>query len=172
LLIYGYSTSGVPFHSTPVSVAIPPNSFCPVNLSGVAEKPGILTIRGCHVQPAGCETKEFLLPLSTDEEDLKMEKRKSMQEAEADRFKYSGLEARPNEKEKMRLSMITAPGNTESATPAVKKDTPAVRFIECRVVPELPFLRIRRTSLTHGAVMLYDGERYEALQSIHHRTYT
>ena len=41
-----------------------------------------------------------------------------------------------------------------------EKDSTKVtpRYLEVRVVPEQPSLRIRRTSLTNGAVMLYDGE--------------
>jgi hypothetical protein len=39
--------------------------------------------------------------------------------------------------------------------------------LECKVVPEQPLLRIRRTSLTHGAVMLYNGEM---LVRFHSRT--
>ncbi|KAJ3791523.1 TRAPP II complex [Lentinula aff. detonsa] len=31
-------------------------------------------------------------------------------------------------------------------------------FLECKVIPEQPLLRIRRTTVTHGALMLYDGE--------------
>jgi trafficking protein particle complex subunit 9 len=151
------STSGVAFQSQPVSVTIPPNSFCPVRLSGMAEEPGVLTIRGCFVQTLGCETREFLLPLSTDEEELKIEKRRSMKEAELDRFKFTGLDARPAEKEKKRLSLTAA----AAAAGALKEPVPT-RFVECKVVPEQPLLRIRRTSLTHGAVMMYDGESYVA----------
>lgn len=33
-----------------------------------------------------------------------------------------------------------------------------LRFLECTVVPEMPMLWMRSTSLTHGALMLYDGE--------------
>lgn len=142
------STSGTVFVTQPVSVTIPPNSFCPVRLSGVAEKPGQLTIRGCIAQTVGCEPREFLLPLSSEEEERNMEKRRSMKEAEQDRFKFTGLDARPLEREKKRLSQAGPP-------PAVEKKT---KFVECYVVPEQPLLRIRRTSLTHGAVMMYDGE--------------
>jgi trafficking protein particle complex subunit 9 len=37
-------------------------------------------------------------------------------------------------------------------------NTKPLRFLHCNVVGEQPLLRIRRTSLTHAAVMLYDGE--------------
>ncbi|KAG8836757.1 hypothetical protein FRC18_010798 [Serendipita sp. 400] len=149
------STSGVPFQSQPVTVTIPANSFCPVTLVGIAELPGLLTIRGCFAQTAGCETREFLLPLSTDEEESKMEKRRTMKEAELDRFKFTGLDARPSHREKKRLSFAVTTG----AQPTTTSNEPApTKFVECRVVPEQPLLRIRRTSLTHGAVMMYDGE--------------
>jgi trafficking protein particle complex subunit 9 len=127
-------------------------------LSGIAEQPGTLTIRGCHAQTAGCETREFLLPLSTEEEESKIEKRRTMKEAELDRFKFTGLDARPAEREKKRLSLVASAAAAATATAPTSKETESVRFIECRVVPELPLLRIRRTSLTHGAVMMYSGE--------------
>ena len=34
------------------------------------------------------------------------------------------------------------------------------RFLELKVVPEQPLLRVRRSTLTNGSVMLYDGETY------------
>jgi hypothetical protein len=125
-------------------------------LSGIAEQPGTLIIRGCHAQTVGCETREFLLPLSTEEEESKIEKRRTMKEAELDRYKFTGLDARPAEREKKRLSL--AASAVATATAPTSKETEGVRFVECRVVPELPLLRIRRTSLTHGAVMMYSGE--------------
>jgi trafficking protein particle complex subunit 9 len=76
-----------------------------------------------------------------------------MKEAELDRFKFTGLDARPTEKEKKRLSITTA-----GAAAGTLKEPVPTRFVECKAVPEQPLLRIRRTSLTHGAVMMYDGE--------------
>lgn len=32
------------------------------------------------------------------------------------------------------------------------------KFLECSVVPEMPLLWMRSTNLTHGALMLYEGE--------------
>lgn len=58
-----------------------------------------------------------------------------------DRIKNSGLEA------------FSKHGVEESVEAGLK-------FLECTVVPELPLLWMRSTSLTHGAVMLYDGETY------------
>lgn len=124
-----------------------------MHLSGTAEEPGILTIRGCFVQTVGCEIREFLLPLSTEEEESKIEKRRSIKEAELDRFKLTGLDARPMEKEKKHLGLTSA-----AAASGPSKRPLLTRFVECKVVPEQPLLRIRRTSLTHGAVMMYNGE--------------
>ena len=36
------------------------------------------------------------------------------------------------------------------------------QWLECRVVEEQPLLWVKKSSLTHGTVMLYDGERYVA----------
>ena len=150
------STSGVPFQSTPISVTVPANAFHVVRLKGIALEPGTLVIRGCTVQTVGGEPREFVLPMSTDEEESKRERLRSASLAEMGRSKYSGLDARPSEREKKRLS--TVPASAAGAGSAAEKSQAVQKFLECKVVPEQPLLRIRRTSLTHGAVMLYDGE--------------
>ncbi|KAK7054867.1 hypothetical protein VNI00_003330 [Paramarasmius palmivorus] len=142
------STSGVPFVSEPIGVVIPPNSYHRVVLEGVAKQTGSLVIRGCIVQAPGSSPKEFVLPLATSEEEERLTRNRATQYSELDRFKYSGLDALPWEKASKRQSKQIA------------KPTPVkpMRFLECKVVPEQPLLRIRRTSVTHGALMLYDGE--------------
>lgn len=80
-----------------------------------------------------------------------------MRVAEIERAKWTGLDARPA-KEKERKSLSALPGAPEKSEKLEK----AMKFLECKVVPEQPLLRVRRTSLTHGAVMLYDGESYVA----------
>ncbi|KAH9856984.1 TRAPP II complex [Lenzites betulinus] len=145
------STSGVPFISKASPVVVPANSFHPVTISGRALEPGTLVVRGCIVQAPGGVSREFVLPLSTDEEEERRSGRRSAIECEAGRSKHAGLDSRPWEKLSKRAS--TQPATTSSTT--AKK---VIRFLECKVVPEQPLLRIRRTSLTHGAVMLYNGE--------------
>ena len=57
----------------------------------------------------------------------------------------------------------------------IAKDTKVPKsFYEVKVVPAQPFLRIRRTSLTNGAVMLYDGETYVImhLRQAAHKVFT
>lgn len=146
----------MPFESKPVVAVIPSNTFHILRITGVATQPGILTIRGCTVQVLGSvEPKEFLLPLLTEEAEAKQEKRRSMRVAEIERTKWTGLDARPT-KEKERKRPSTLPGAPEKS----EKPDKVMMFLECKVVPEQPLLRVRRTSLTHGAVMLYDGESY------------
>ncbi|KAI0720991.1 TRAPP II complex [Cerioporus squamosus] len=143
------STSGVTFISKPCAVVVPANSFHPVTITGKAVESGALTVRGCIVQAPGGVSREFVLPLATEEEEERKSRRRSAIECETGRSKHSGLDSRPWQKSSKR-------GSTQVVASSSTKKT--VRFIECVVVPEQPLLRIRRTSLTHGAVMLYNGE--------------
>ncbi|ESK96998.1 hypercellular protein [Moniliophthora roreri MCA 2997] len=142
------STSGVPFVTEPVSIVIPANSYHRVVLEGVAQTTGNLVVRGCIVQAPGGSPREFVLPLATSEEEERLTRNRSARYSELDRFKYSGLDALPWEKVLKRQSKQLTKATLEKP----------LRFLECKVVPEQPLLRIRRTSVTHGALMLYDGE--------------
>ncbi|KAG6832127.1 hypothetical protein H0H87_002439 [Tephrocybe sp. NHM501043] len=142
------STSGVPFESRPLRVVIPANSFHEVVLTGKALETGTLTIRGCRVQAPGGASREFIMPLLTSAEEQRLSHKRGTLACETGRSKYAGIESFPWEKARKRLSR---PPSTAAKT--------SFRFLECKVVPEQPFLRIRRTSLTHGALMLYDGEK-------------
>ena len=145
------STSGVTFVSKASPVVVPPNSFHTVTINGKATEAGTLVVRGCIVQAPGGVSREFILPLSTEEEEERKSRRRSAIECEAGRSKHSGLASRPWEKSSKRAS-----GQVTGTTSSSSRKT--IRFLECTVVPEQPLLRIRRTSLTHGAVMLYNGE--------------
>jgi hypothetical protein len=147
-VIWCFSTSGVPFDSRPIHVLIPATSVHQVILSGKALQPGTLTLRGCYAQAPGGNRHEFILPISTNEEEEQLSRKNSMLACETGRSKYSGIECFPWEKKKR--TKLTS-------TTTIAK---SIRFLECKVVPEQPLLRIRRTSVTHGAVMLYDGETY------------
>lgn len=131
---------------------MPANSFHPVTISGQALESGSLMIRGCIVQAPGGASREFILPVSTEDEEAKRLQRRSALECESNRSKYPGLDSRPWEKQTKRQSKTNSTSNSRS-----------IQFLRCKVVPEQPLLRIRRTSLTHGAVMLYNGEKYVAL---------
>ncbi|THH16357.1 hypothetical protein EW146_g4275 [Bondarzewia mesenterica] len=143
------STSGVPFESKSTAVIIPSNSYHSVSMSGKPLKTGILAIRGCFAQAPGGASHEFILPLSTTEEEDRNSRRRSIIECESGRSKYHGLDSRPWEKADRRTSVQIK----------VVKTSTKPHFMECKVVPEQPLLRIRWSSLTHGAVMLYNGEK-------------
>lgn len=144
-LIYSISTSGVPFDAKSMSVILPASSFHSVNLVGKPLQTGTLVIRGCIVQAPGGTPREFVLPLSTDEEEESLSRKRSAIECEMGRSKYSGLDSRPWKNTSKRVSKRISAKTSHT-------------WLECKVVPEQPLLRIRRTSLTHGAVMLYNGE--------------
>lgn len=137
------------FESSPVSaLVIPPNTLHPITIIGTARTRGTLVFRGCIVQAPWGAPREFLLPVPTDADQNLFERRQSAVKYESGRTKYWGLDSRPWEKDGRRLSTLP---------PSLKKPP---QFLQCIVVPEQPLLRIRWTSLTHGAVMLYNGEEY------------
>lgn len=178
-----HSTSGVDFKSSSVGLIIPAKSYHVLRLTGTATEPGALTVRGVFVQGLNCERKEFLLPASTEKEEEARDRRRSMRESETHRMKWTGLD-----RNRKRASVLPAPtatrppsvpggsslapaassglGNLSSAATSTTslvdgartKREKVFKFLDCKVVPEQPLLRVRRTSLTHGAVMLYDGE--------------
>jgi hypothetical protein len=148
-LNYFLSTSGVEFQAGPVRIVLPANSFHRVVIPGKVTQTGVLTIRGCFVQAPGGITQEFILPLNTEEEEERITRKKSALMCETGRFKYSGLESLPWEKSKKPIQYRSSQLNPRTS----------LHFLECKVVPEQPLLRIRRTSVNHGALMLYEGER-------------
>ena len=130
-------------------VVIPANTLHQVVISGIAKQTGTLILRGCFVQAPGGTTREYILPLYTNEEEERLARKRRTILSENDRFKYSGLECYPWTKAQKHTS--TQSGKTPLGS--------SFKFLECKVVPEQPLLRIRRTSITHGALMLYDGEK-------------
>lgn len=133
------STSGVPFAPDPLSTVVPPGSFHTVRLTGTAREPGSLLVRGCNIRLAGCPSREFVLPIWDEEEDARRQKA-ALLDTSGERVKATGLDAIP-------------------LLPTASTEPPAdSKFLECIVVPEQPLLWMRTTSLTHGALMLYDGE--------------
>ncbi|KAK4057137.1 hypothetical protein OIO90_001632 [Microbotryomycetes sp. JL221] len=133
------STSGVRFMSEAVPTVVPPGSFHSVRLRGTPLESGSLTIRGCWIQLAGCPSREFVLPVWSEEADRKRQ-RQDLLDTTRERVKGHGLSAH---------------ASTKAHQNAPVDD---FKFLECLVVPEMPLLWMRSTSLTHGALMLYDGE--------------
>lgn len=132
-------------------IMIPANSLHQSVLSGRATAMGTLTIRGCFVKAIGSSTREYVLPLySTGEEERVLRKRRAIA-AESGRVKYTGLERYIRSKTPNYSSARLSNNNASLTAP--------FKFMECKVVPEQPLLRVRRSSITHGALMLYEGER-------------
>ncbi|GAA6044610.1 hypothetical protein JCM8097_006453 [Rhodosporidiobolus ruineniae] len=139
------STSGVPFACDPLATVLPPGSFHTIRLTGTPREPGTLVIRGCHIRLAGCTSREFILPVWDSADEAKQHKAVLL-DTSRERIKASGLDAVPSNK--AGVSSV----DSDNALDASSK------FLECVVVPEQPLLWMRSTSLTHGALMLYDGE--------------
>ncbi|KAI5122948.1 hypothetical protein M0805_006829 [Coniferiporia weirii] len=143
------STGGVPFISNPLPVEIRPNSYETIVLSGRATEAGTLVIRGCILELSGVEPHETLIPVFPQEEEEKGFLRAVADYNESERFKSKSLNDKLDE---MHKQSNTVPSGKEN------KSIPSPKYLELKVVSEQPYLRIRRTSLTNGAVMLYDGE--------------
>ena len=124
---------------------MPPASLQTVRMVGTPLEPGTLQIRGCSVQLAGCTSREFLLPTSKSES-TEPEKTSVNVESRPERIKHTGLDAFASRTRTVAATSKEFGGEAEN------------RFLECTVVPAQPLLWMRSTSLTHGALMLFDGE--------------
>jgi trafficking protein particle complex subunit 9 len=130
-------------------VTIPANSYHSVTLSGTPLEDGLLVVKGYHVQAPGGASREFLLSLATAEDEERRSCRRTAVACESGRTKYVGLDSRPGKYGKRNSTLVTSSSS--------KRVIP--NFLECTVVPEQPLLRMRWSSLTHGAIMLYNGEK-------------
>jgi trafficking protein particle complex subunit 9 len=122
-----------------ISTSIPPASFYPVRLTGIPTETGELTIRGCHIKLRGCPAQEFILPMWS-EKDMAISASKRSSIEQQGRIKIQGVQ-------KVR---------EDEADVEVEK----LALIKCLVVQKQPIMRLNKTNLTHGFLMLYNGERY------------
>lgn len=98
------------------------------------------------MQLPGTAKREAILPLLKEDEKVKQLRRLSAVTDSKERQKHKGLDAWLRREHRSSLIHQSLPAPSQ------------LQFVELKVVPEQPLLRIRRTSLTHGAVMLYEGE--------------
>lgn len=132
------STSGVDFIANAASTVVPASSMMAVRLTGIATESGILTIRGCMAKIAGCSEGEFTVPLPPTESQV----RKVAAEIESRaRSRRAGVDAL-----------------TEAEREDQEDLTPEPTFAAITVIPDQPLLKVKDTNLTHGALMLYEGE--------------
>jgi len=99
-------------------------------------------------------SREYILPLYTVEEEQRLARKRRSIMSENGRSKHAGLN---------RYLWATEQKRTSTHSNEVISG-PSFRFLECKVVPRQPLLRIRRTSVTHGGLMLYDGEKCVSLE--------
>lgn len=111
----------------------------------MAPAPGALQVRGVHVRLIDGSSAEFMLPVDDDSERKRDSKRRSRALANGAKAKRQGL--------KDRKSVIMSSDIVPSLPAADER-----RWLECNVVEEQPLLWIKKTCLSHGTVMLYDGE--------------
>jgi len=131
---------------------MPPDSSQQLEFSGEATESGSLVIRGCIIQAPGCIPQEFGFPVVLGDSKPLPSWSQDIPEYE-ERPKFSQLSARLQN-----LKKTSAESRPSSGTDQLNKGLDPSQFLRLHVVPLQPLLRIRRTSLTHGAVMLYSGE--------------
>ncbi|WVQ81064.1 hypothetical protein IAT38_003171 [Cryptococcus sp. DSM 104549] len=141
-------TTGVPFTTLPMSLAIPASSVQTVRLCGTALTPGDMEFRGVHILLADGSSADVLLPILDATERQRSEKLQSRAKRDSGKVKRTGLDAR--------LALEKRGKARDSAHEMVDVKE---KWLEGVVVEELPLAWIKSTSLTHGVMMLYNGER-------------
>ncbi|KAG0222668.1 hypothetical protein BGW42_006404 [Actinomortierella wolfii] len=144
------STSGVKFKAIPASAIIPAQSTIVIKVSGIPLEAGELQIRGCFAKVGHCSDQEFFMmrpsPAPTSGAGGAASGRSNTTERTPvvvqERPKKTGLE-----------SFTRKPA--EDAT--VSKKEP--NFLSFKVIPPQPLLKISATSLQHGSLMLFEGEK-------------
>ncbi|KAF9438949.1 hypothetical protein BGZ76_002612 [Entomortierella beljakovae] len=143
------STSGVEFEAIPTSTVIPAQTTVSIKVAGVPKCPGELVIRGCLVQILHCVEQEFFVetPRANAEVDTNSKTKVAPVGEPFSRVKKRGLESFTQVK----------PGS--DASTAGDESAPVSRFATVTVIPTQPLLKISSTSLQHGSVMLFEGEK-------------
>lgn len=132
-------TTGAPFVTSPLPLILPALSVQTVRVTGHAPNAGSLQIRGVNVPLMDGSSAEFLIPVIDSAEQKRDSKHRSRLQAEVMKTKRQGLEARQS-----------------AIVPETTSDNH--RWLECTVVEEQPLLWIKKTTLSHGTIMLYNGE--------------
>ncbi|KAI8877388.1 Trs120-domain-containing protein [Backusella circina FSU 941] len=127
------STSGIAFNAISTAVTIPANATVHVLLTGIPEETGELTIRGCLIRIIGFSEQEFLV-------DSEVKKDSEMND-DFIKIKKQGLKAIKTNRKRETSSEMRP-----------------IQFYQLSVIDDQPLLKIRKTSLLHGAVMLFEGE--------------
>ncbi|KAK8858467.1 hypothetical protein IAR55_002694 [Kwoniella newhampshirensis] len=143
-------TSGVPFTTSPLPLTLPAFSVQTVRVTGTAPTAGLMQVRGVSIRLTDGSHTDFLLPVGDAEDRLRRNKRNSKMKHEVSKVKRTGLEARF-------AAFSIAENKSRNGLLADGVDVKE-KWLECEVVEDLPLAWIKRTSLTHETVMLYNGE--------------
>ncbi|KAG0045115.1 hypothetical protein BGZ83_009642 [Gryganskiella cystojenkinii] len=137
------STSGVEFEAIPTSTVIPAQTTVSIKVAGVPKGPGELQIRGCMVQILHCSEQEFFVvnPRTGVAGVVDIEDTKNNKGEVFVRNKKRGLDS------------FTLKKQVEGDVEAEPK------FATVTVIPPQPLLKISSTSVQHGSVMLFEGEK-------------
>ncbi|KAG0167730.1 hypothetical protein DFQ30_005723 [Apophysomyces sp. BC1015] len=135
------STTGIAFNATSASATIPANGALALRLSGTPEESGMLSIRGCFVKIIGFVEQEFLVNYEEKQKKDKKDQKEENRRSNFVKFKHSGLNAIQSSREREKSDELKP-----------------IKFYELNVIDDQPLLKIKSTSLLHGAVMLYEGE--------------
>jgi hypothetical protein len=75
-------------------------------------------------------------------------------------YYYSGLDAFNTSIESLNTTAnpLEASATTTAAAANTSAPTTPTRPIDVQVIPEMPLLRVKNTTLNHGAIMLCEGE--------------
>ncbi|KAF9971645.1 hypothetical protein BGZ73_005399 [Actinomortierella ambigua] len=150
------STSGVKFKAIPTSAIIPAQSTIVIKVSGTPLEAGDLQIRGCFAKVGHCSDQEFFVMRPPPPEASAKSGRSN---AAVDRTPVV-VQERPK---KTGLDSFTRKPQEEADE---KEDEKAVtgkkkepNFQTFKVIPPQPLLKIKATSLQHGSLMLFEGEK-------------
>ncbi|KAG0005256.1 hypothetical protein BGZ79_006003 [Entomortierella chlamydospora] len=139
------STSGVEFEAIPTSTVIPAQTTVSIKVAGIPKCPGELVIRGCLAQILHCAEQEFFVTNprngSVVDTSNKTKAQTLVGSEPFPRFKKRGLES---------FSLSKSTNDPAAAEP---------KFATVTVIPTQPLLKISSTSLQHGSVMLFEGEK-------------
>ncbi|KAG0308658.1 hypothetical protein BGZ97_013306, partial [Linnemannia gamsii] len=134
------STTGVEFEAIPTSTMIPAQTTVSIKVAGIPKGPGELVIRGCWVQILHCSEEEFFVTNPRTGHVNAIDSKAAQAASDAMlRVKKRGLES------------FTLKKSDEDAVES--------KFATVTVIPAQPLLKISSTSLQHGSVMLFEGER-------------
>ncbi|KAI8051434.1 TRAPP II complex [Syncephalis plumigaleata] len=162
-------TSGIAFESETAAALIPAGAPLTLRLSGTPKESGQLSILGCSVVAFGGVYEEFYIrsPFDddgTDDSDgskrTQATDRQKTQLAIRQRPKRSGLDAFNSSIESLNTTTNPLETSATTATATTSTSTPITptRPIDVQVISEMPLVRVKNTTLNHGAVMLCEGE--------------